>query len=75
MAQYDHFPIFRAALRLSIHLEMVVCGFSRYTTYTLGSEMRSQVHEILRLIIWATSERDNSIGCVHQGKDIYGGAC
>lgn len=36
MAQYEHLPIYRAALKLAIHLETIVRGFSRYTKYTLG---------------------------------------
>lgn len=58
MAHYEHLPIYRAALTLAVHLESVVRGFSRYTKYTLGSEMRRQAQTILGLIIRANQERD-----------------
>jgi len=59
MAQYEHLPIYRAALKLAIHLENVVRGFSRYNKYTLGSEMRRYAQDILGLIIRANSDREN----------------
>jgi len=30
MARYEHLPIYKAALDLTVHLERVVAGFSRY---------------------------------------------
>jgi len=37
MARYEHLPIYTAALDLTVHLEKLVAGFSRYHKYTLGS--------------------------------------
>jgi hypothetical protein len=41
MAQYEHLPIYREAMRLAVHLENIVRGFARYHKYTLGSELRN----------------------------------
>jgi len=30
MAQYEHLPIYREAMRLAVHLENTVRGFARY---------------------------------------------
>jgi hypothetical protein len=30
MARYEHLPIYKAALDLTVHFEKVVAGFSRY---------------------------------------------
>jgi len=30
MARYEHLPIYKAALDLTVHLERVVAGFQRY---------------------------------------------
>ncbi|MDY0301730.1 MAG: four helix bundle protein [Trichlorobacter sp.] len=56
MAHYEHLPIYRSAMKLAIHLETVVHGFSRYVKYTLGSEMRIQSQQIVGLIIKANSQ-------------------
>ena len=37
MARYEHLPIYKAALDLTVHFEKVVAGFSRYHKYTLGT--------------------------------------
>ena len=34
MARYEHLPIYKAALDLTVHFEKVVAGFSRYHKYT-----------------------------------------
>ena len=36
MARYEHLPIYKAALDLTVHFEKLVAGFSRYHKYTLG---------------------------------------
>ncbi len=41
MARFEHLPIYKAALDLTVQLELLVAGFSRYHKYTLGSEMRN----------------------------------
>lgn len=53
MAQVEHLPIYRTALKLAVHLETVVRGFPRYSKYTLGSELRSQGQQVLLLIVRA----------------------
>ncbi len=35
MARYEHLPIYKAALDVTLHFERVVAGFSRYHKYTL----------------------------------------
>ena len=40
MACYEHLPIYKAALDMTVHFERLVAGFSRYHKYTLGTEMR-----------------------------------
>jgi len=32
MARYEHLPIYKAALDLTVHMEKVVAGFARYHT-------------------------------------------
>ena len=55
MAQYEHLPIYREAMRLAVHLENTVRGFARYHKYTLGSELRNGSRLIVALIIKANS--------------------
>ncbi len=38
MARYEHLPIYKKAMDLSIYFEKIVRNFSRYHKYTLGSE-------------------------------------
>ena len=40
MARYEHLPIYKAALDMTVHFERLVAGFSRYHKYTLGIELR-----------------------------------
>ena len=58
MARYEHLPIYKKAMDLSIYFEKTVRNFSRYNKYTLGSELRSVSREILKLIIKANSSRE-----------------
>lgn len=46
MARYEHLPIYKAALDLTMHMEKLAAGFSRYHKYTLGTELRSGSHEL-----------------------------
>ena len=43
---------------MTIYLENIVRGFSRYHKYTLGTDVRSLAREVVRLIIRANSEQD-----------------
>ena len=58
MARYDHLPIYRSAMKLAVHLENTVRGFTRYVKYTLGSDMRHEAQRVVGLIIRANNERD-----------------
>jgi len=37
VARYEHLPIYKASLDVTLHFEPVVAGFSRYHKYTLGA--------------------------------------
>lgn len=49
MAVYEHLPIFKKLMDLTVFVEQTVSHFSRYYKYTLGSELRSICHEALGL--------------------------
>ena len=61
MAQYEHLPIYKRAMDLTIYIENIVRGFSRYHKYTLGTELRNQSRRIVSLIIRANSEKNKLI--------------
>jgi hypothetical protein len=61
MARYEHLPIYKAALDLTVHLEKLVAGFSRYHKYTLGSEMCEGSRALLMQVL-----RANNAGNVGQ---------
>jgi hypothetical protein len=42
VARYEHLPIYKKAMDLTIYFEKVVRNFSRYHKYTLGSELREK---------------------------------
>jgi len=58
MATYEHLPIFKRMMELSVLMEQVVQHFSRYHKYTLGSELRTMCHEALALIVEANSSTE-----------------
>ncbi len=58
MSQYEHLPIYKKAMDLTIYIENIVRGFSRYHKYTLGTDLRNLSRTVVRLIIRANSERD-----------------
>lgn len=58
MAQYEHLPIYRKAMDLTVYIENMVKGFSRYHKYTLGTDLRNLSRKTVRLIIRANSETD-----------------
>ena len=60
MAQYEHLPIFKQMLDLTVHIEKAVRQFPRYHKYTLGSELRGFCHHGLGVIAEANSTRDRS---------------
>ena len=43
---------------LTVYIENVVKGFSRYHKYTIGSDLRNLSREVVRLIIAANSRED-----------------
>lgn len=55
MARYEHLPIYKKAMDLTIYFEKIVKNFSRYHKYTLGTELREKSREIVGLIIKANS--------------------
>ena len=46
MARYEHLPIYKSALDLTIYFEKIVKNFSRYNKYTLGADLRNKSREI-----------------------------
>ena len=40
MARYEHVPIYKTTMDLTVYLEQVVRNFSWDYTYTLGSDLR-----------------------------------
>ncbi len=58
MARCEHLPIYKTAMDLTVYIETVVRGFSRYHKYTLGTDLRKQSRELVTVIIRANSARD-----------------
>ena len=61
MARYEHLPIYKTAMDLTVYLEQVVRQFSRYHKYTLGTDLRQQSRELVTVIIRA-DRKARSIG-------------
>jgi hypothetical protein len=57
MARYEHLPIYKKAMELSVYLQVVVKNFSRYNKYSVGADLRELSRKILLLIIQANSSR------------------
>ena len=55
MSRYEHLPIYKAALDLTVHFEQVVAGFSRYHKYTLGTELREGSRRVLLQVLKANN--------------------
>lgn len=55
MARYEHLPIYKKSMDLTIYFEKIVRNFSRYHKYTMGSELRDKSRAIVGLIIKANS--------------------
>ncbi len=60
MAQYEHLPIFKKMLDLTVHIENIASNFNRNHRYTLGSELRSMCHDALSIIVEANSTRERA---------------
>ena len=57
MARYEHLPIYKKALDLTVYLETVVRHFSRYHKYTLGTDLRNKIRDVVETVILANSRR------------------
>ena len=55
MARYEHLPIYKAALDMTVHFEKLVAGFSRYHKYTLGTELRESSRGVLMQVLHANN--------------------
>ncbi len=55
MARYEHLPIYKAALDMTVHFEKLVTGFSRYHKYTLGTELREASRAVLMQVLRANN--------------------
>jgi len=51
MARYEHLPIYKKALDLTVYLETVVRYFSRYHKYTLVNDLRSKSRDVVETVI------------------------
>ncbi len=58
MARYEHLPIYKKAMDLTVYFEKIVRNFSRYNKYTLGSELREKSRQIVELIIKTNYTRE-----------------
>jgi 23S rRNA-intervening sequence protein len=58
MAKYEHLPIYKRAMELTVHIENTVKSFSRYHKYTLGADLRNAARELAVLVMRANSRRD-----------------
>ena len=58
MAQAEHLPIYKASYDLCLSLEQGVRSFSRYHTYTLGTDLRDGARRVLKLVVRANTRRD-----------------
>lgn len=55
MARYEHLPIYKAALDMTVHVEKLVAAFSRYHQYTLGTELREASRAVLMQVLRANN--------------------
>jgi hypothetical protein len=60
MARYEHLPIYKAALDMTVHFERLVAGFSRYHKYTLGTELREASRGVLMQVLRANNAKDKT---------------
>ncbi|KPA09676.1 hypothetical protein MHK_010124 [Candidatus Magnetomorum sp. HK-1] len=57
MAKYEHLPIYKKAMELSIYTHNMVQKFSRYNKYAIGADIRQETYEIIKLIVRANTEK------------------
>ena len=55
IARYEHLPIYKSALDMTVHFKRLVAGFSRYHKYTLGTELREGSRAVLMQVLRANS--------------------
>ncbi len=60
MARYEHLPIYKTAMELAVYIEEMVRNFSRYHKYGVGSDLRDDIRQIIRLIVRANSREDKT---------------
>jgi len=63
MARYEHLPICKSALDLTVHFEKLVAGFSRYHRYTLGTELRAGSRAVLMQVLRANQAGNAPARC------------
>jgi hypothetical protein len=74
MAVYEHLPIYKKLMELTVFVEQTVSHFSRYYKYTLGSELRSMCHEALGLVVEANTAPALKSGVRQAGEETGGSA-
>jgi hypothetical protein len=55
LARYEHLPIYRSALDMTVHFERLVAGSSRYQKHTLGTEFREASRGVLVQVVRANN--------------------
>ena len=58
MARYEHLPVYKSAMDMTVYFEQIVRHFERYHKYTIGSELRTLSRQAVLLIIKANNARD-----------------
>ena len=65
MARYEHLPIYKSALDMTVHFERLVAGFSRYHKYTLGTELREGSRAVLLQVL-----RSKNVPALHRAAEL-----
>jgi|GEM_PF-1839974 len=55
MARYEHVPIDKSSMAMTVHFERPVAGFSRHHKYTLGTEFREASRAVLMQVVRANN--------------------
>ena len=55
IARHEHLPIYKAALAMTLHFEVLVTGFSPHHKYTLGTELRQGSRAVLQQTLSANN--------------------
>ena len=55
MAKFEHLPIYKKAMELTVFIENAVKGFSRFHKYSIGTRMRETSWSVLSLVIKANN--------------------